>query len=149
MSEITLRKATLADVGKVTNCLAAAYAPALRDIPDLPDVTGGVADDIRSHGGVVAEMNAEIVGYIVFGQVDDAVMIFNLAVAPNAQGRGIAGRLLDQAESVARDRGISRLTLRTHRLMHSTVSMYQHLGWNVEKQSENRLLLSKPISKSP
>ncbi|CAD0183155.1 hypothetical protein RUESEDTHA_00018 [Ruegeria sp. THAF57] len=149
MSEITLRKATLADVGKVTNCLVAAYAPALRDIPDLPDVTGGVADDIRSHGGVVAEMNAEIVGYIVFGQVDDALMIFNLAVAPDAQGRGIAGRLLDQAESVARDRKISRLRLRTHRLMHLTVSMYQHLGWDVEKQSENRLLLGKPISKLP
>ena len=55
MSKIKLRRATLADVDEATVCISAAYAPALREIPDLPDVTGGVAHDIATYEAVVAE----------------------------------------------------------------------------------------------
>ncbi len=145
MSEIELRPATVDDTQAVTDCIAAAYATALRDFPDLPDVTDGVAEDIANQTAWVAVQGGDIMGFIVFGQVDVAVMIYNLAVSPSAQGKGLATRLLGVAETSARVSGLKKLRLRTHRLMKQTVSLYLHMGWVQQKVSGNSVLMEKTL----
>ena len=147
MSEIALRPATLEDAQAITMCLSAAYAAPLRDLPDLPDVTDGVAEDIAAHTAWVASQNGDILGYIVFGRVDDAIMIFNLAVAPHAQGKGLAKRLLDLVEDAARTDGVETLVLRTHRKMTQTISLYLHLGWEQMMVRGNSVSLQKTLTK--
>lgn len=145
MPEIILRRASAADTEAVTTCIAAAYADALRDIPDLPDVTDGVGDDIVAHQAWVATQDEDIVGFIVFDQVDSAVMIFNLAVSPKAQGAGLARRLIELAEQEANGTGATKLRLRTHKLMRATVSMYHYLGWHEKEVSGKTILMEKEL----
>lgn len=145
MPEIVLRRASAADTEAVATCIAAAYAEALRDIPDLPDVTDGVGDDIVAHQAWVATQDKDIVGFIVFDQVDSAVMIFNLAVSPKAQGAGLARRLIGIAEQEAKGTGTAKLRLRTHKLMQTTVSMYLYLGWHKKEVSGNTILMEKEL----
>lgn len=129
MTEITLRPAVAADEDAIRACIVAAYASAAANIPGLPDVASGVGQDIQEHRVLVAKQGSALVGVVVFGRVDNVIMVFNLAVAPCAQGHGVARRLLSEAENEAKRTGCSVLRLTTHRLMQDTRSMYAHLGW--------------------
>lgn len=145
MSAIRFRPATAEDAAAIQECVVRAYAEDRGRIPDLPDVSGGIAEDIEAHPVIIAETRAEIVGVVVFDIVQDAVMVFNLAVAPMAQGQGLARKLLHFAEKQALDSQCSRLRLRTHRLMHDTVAMYHHLGWVETERKENGITMEKDI----
>lgn len=146
MAEITLRPAVPADSEAIRLCIAQAYATALQEISDLPDVTAGISDEIENHHVTVAEEHQSILGVIVFDETPDAVMIFNLAVSPKAQGRGVARILLQAAESLAQNQDCPTLRLRTHRQMHDTRSMYRHLGWAEVDETERAVLLEKPVA---
>lgn len=146
MAEITFRPANPADTEAIRLCIARAFASALQDIADLPDVTSGIGEDIAAHDVTVAQEGPRILGVIIFGAVADAVMIFNLAVLPETQGRGVARRLLEIAESSARNRNRPYLRLRTHKLMQDTRSIYSHLGWAEVELAENTVLLQKAVS---
>ncbi|WP_424830691.1 GNAT family N-acetyltransferase [Ruegeria sp.] len=145
MTQQNPRRATLADVKAIRDCLSSAYAEAIRDIPDLPDVTGGIEEDIHAHSAFVTEQDGRILGVIIFGVTPDAVMIFNLAVNPDAQGGGIARKLLDLAESAACVAGLPALRLRTHVQMQNTRAMYRHLGWHELEVVKNTVLMEKPV----
>ncbi|WP_170480237.1 GNAT family N-acetyltransferase [Ruegeria arenilitoris] len=147
MAAIEYRAAVPSDSGAIRLCVARAYASALGAIADLPDVTSGIEQDITKHNVTVAEVDEQILGVIIFDEVSDAIMIFNLAVAPEGQGRGIARRLLEVAETTARDCSFSLLRLRTHKLMRDTRSIYRHLGWFEVAQTENSVLLEKPVAR--
>lgn len=57
-----------------------------------------------------AALPAEIIGG---GKSDDVPELLILCTAPDARGRGHAGRLLDQIEALMRARGATRYTVRT------------------------------------
>ena len=61
----------------------------------------------------------------------DALHIFNIAVDPAAQGRGVLRRLLAFAEDRARQAGLAFLTLYTHELMTRNRAIYAHIGFTV------------------
>ena len=67
----------------------------------------------------------------------DALHIFNIAVHPDAQGRGLLRRLLGFAEDVARQRGLHWLTLYTNVAMTKNRAIYNRLGF-VERGEEER-----------
>ncbi|MDA7964499.1 GNAT family N-acetyltransferase [Ruegeria sp.] len=146
MAQMTMRAATGADAEAIRACIAAAYDSARREIPDLPDVTEGIAADIETRSVFVAEGRGQVMGVIIFAAQDDAILINNLAVSPQAQGQGIARHLLEQAESAARAAGLSRLHLRTHRLMQGTRAMYHHLGWAEVDVQGNTVRMEKPVT---
>lgn len=148
MSKIEFRTAAVVDADEVTRCLGSAYADAMSRIEDLPDVTAGIADDIKTHRVMLA-ISGGIVGVIVFDQVDDAIMVFNLAVAPEAQGQGVARRLMQFAEEEAQARNLSKLKLRTHKMMKDTIAMYRHMGWKVTDQAGSGLTMEKALVVAP
>ncbi len=145
MTEIAFRAAKPVDSEAIRLCIARAYASALSDIADLPDVTSGIEQDIAAHNVIVATERQHLLGVIIFDETPDAVMIFNLAVIPEAQGRRVARRLLDLAESHARDQKREFLRLKTHKLMQDTRSVYRHLGWAEVETTQNAVLLEKPV----
>jgi AhpD family alkylhydroperoxidase len=62
--------------------------------------------DLPSEGlerteGWVAEENGRLVGHVALERTVDAAVLRSLAVAPSAQGRGLARRLMDLAETAA------------------------------------------------
>jgi len=71
---------------------------ALLEAADLP--TKG----LERTEGWVAEENGRLLGHVALERTADAAVLRSLAVAPSAQGRGLARRLMDLAESEAGNR---------------------------------------------
>jgi ribosomal protein S18 acetylase RimI-like enzyme len=59
----------------------------------------------------------------------ESLHIFNLAVHPGAQGRGLLRGMLDLAEDLARRAGKPKLTLYTNVAMTRNRQIYAHLGF--------------------
>ncbi|WP_171129204.1 MULTISPECIES: GNAT family N-acetyltransferase [unclassified Ruegeria] len=145
MPEIELRKAVQGDAAPIRACIQSAYAEALRDLPDLPDVSGGVEEEIAAHDVYVAARGQDVLGVVVFERVDDAIMVFNLAVSPWAQGQGLAKRLLKVAKDQAVHKGLTRMILKTHVKMTATRAMYRHMGWAETGADGNTVTLEQAL----
>jgi GNAT superfamily N-acetyltransferase len=103
--------------------------------------------DAREEGG------AEVVGLIVLVEVEDRLLIENVAVDPGRQGEGIGHRLLEFAEETAHRAGIGTLALYTHEKMSENLALYARLGYEEEeRRSESgfsRVFLSKRLEPGP
>lgn len=98
--------------------------------PMLDDHAARVA---KGETYVWAEEDGRVPALITLGagKLPDALHIFNIAVDPVAQGKGLIRALLAFAEAQARQRGLATLTLYTHSLMSRNRAIYAHLGFEV------------------
>ena len=77
------------------------------------------------------EQGGELAGVLVIQQQDrHELLIRTIAIAPTSQRRGLGTRLIDYAERVADDRGISRVRLYTNEVMDGTERLYRRLGFD-------------------
>lgn len=99
-----------------------------RAIPDIAWVADEPVDPpehyrpmiARGHVWVAEDARGRVVGCL-FGEVaDDAFHILELAVAQEAQRRGLGRRLLDAARDHARSQRLAAVTLTT----------FRHVAWN-------------------
>ncbi len=70
-----------------------------------------------------------IAGIIVLLPKEDHLLLDNVAVAANQQGRGSGRRLIAFAEAEARRRGYGEIRLYTHQTMHENIALYPRLGY--------------------
>ncbi len=70
-------------------------------------------------------------GALVLEVDDDALLIWSVAVAPHAQGRGLGNRLLNFAEQRARDQGLKALTLYTGEPLTDNIAWYGRHGFDI------------------
>jgi ribosomal-protein-alanine N-acetyltransferase len=77
----------------------------------------------------VAELGGALVGYLISWHVADELHIGNIAVAPVAQGRGVATELLRSALSVAAARGIAYATLEVRVSNQRAIRIYERFGF--------------------
>jgi N-acetylglutamate synthase-like GNAT family acetyltransferase len=126
-----LRAATSADIPAIVDLIDAAYR---HYIPELGGRRPRPMDDdqaLRVANGelFVLEETGTLLGVITMQRQPDAIHIFNLAIHPQAQGRGLLHRLIGFAEATARDEHRSRLTLYTNVVMTRNRAIYAHLGF--------------------
>jgi ribosomal protein S18 acetylase RimI-like enzyme len=90
-----------------------------------------LAEDLRPriHNGHVWIVGRPVEGLICLRPMDEALLIQNVAVHPNAQGTGLGRRLMDFAEDVARQKGFHRISLYTNEVMTENLAIYAHLGY--------------------
>ncbi|MEM9465409.1 MAG: GNAT family N-acetyltransferase [Actinomycetota bacterium] len=130
MSPVALRPATSHDVDAVVRCVDAAYRPYLDRMPVAPAPLLDDYDALIERGVVtVAISQDEIVGLIVMWAEPDHVFIDNIAVSPQAQGRGLGRRLIDLAVEQARAVGHTELRLYTNEAMTENLTYYPRLGF--------------------
>jgi GNAT superfamily N-acetyltransferase len=146
MTDLSIRRAAPRDVLAIASVLAAAYAAHRIRLPDLPDVTGGIAEDISTHDVRVAEIDGRIVGAAVLVAGEGVAHLANVGVHPDAAGRGVGKALIAVAETVARKNGAVRIDLATHVGMPDNVALYRHLGWHETGRVGNKVYMSKPLS---
>lgn len=126
-----IRLALPGDVATIAAVIDAAYT---HYIPTLGAKPRPMLDD---HGARIArgetfvcEDAANLVAVITMGEPKPGSLhIFNIAVHPDTQGRGLLKQLLAFAEDEARRRNLPRLTLYTHALMTRNREIYAHLGF--------------------
>ena len=143
--EITIREADISDVPSMEACATRAYADMLGKLEGMPDVVGGMAEDVAAHTGIVAEAGGELTGFVIMVEGEGAVKVANLACDPAFSGRGVARRLLDEVAQRARALGKVRLELVTHEGMDSTQAFYRHLGWRETGRWGQAVVFCKPL----
>ena len=149
MSEI--RKAAISDSEAIQKCVEAAYQHYTRRIGKPP---GPMFDDysevIQNHSVFVAEAGKDIAAVLVLIQTTSGVLLDNVAVHPDQQGKGLGKRLINLAEAEAAARGFKKLDLYTHECMNENIELYKSLGYmeteRKEVQGYHRVYMQKNLS---
>lgn len=68
----------------------------------------------------------------------DHYYFVNLAVHPDAQGRGLGSRLMRHAEGIARELGFKTIRLETNKLFEANVRLYSSLGYRIDREEPFR-----------
>ncbi|HEY0543151.1 MAG TPA: GNAT family N-acetyltransferase [Actinoallomurus sp.] len=124
-----IRPAEAADRVSVETIVQAAYEPwarliGVRPLPMLADY-----GELISSGRVYVLENGGIDALIVLDASDGELLVENVAVRPDRQGRGLGRRLMAFAEFRARSLGMPALRLYTNEKMISNIGLYESLGY--------------------
>lgn len=126
----TLRPAKSEDLSAVAALIDAAYR---HYVPILGRRPRPMDDDLQARLGngelFVIEEDGTLLAVLTMMVQPAAVHIFNFAVHPDAQGRGLLRQMLDFAEAAARREDKSKLTLYTNAAMTRNRAIYAHLGF--------------------
>lgn len=98
------------------------------------------AEKIRKSDVFVAVDDGEVVGLIVLIVAEDHLLVENVAIDPEHQGKGIGRSLMALAETYAADRSIPELRLYTNAAMAENLALYPRLGYReYARRTENGL----------
>ena len=145
-----LRPARPEDAPSVTALVRAAYA---RWVPRLGREPAPMTEDdpgLIAAGAVsLLEEAGRLLGVLVLIPEADALLIENVAIAPDAQGRGLGGLLLAEAERVARESGRRRVRLYTNAAMTENIGFYARRGFVETRRATehglHRVYMEKPL----
>lgn len=143
--EWIIRAATLKDLAALKATITAAYADYAKRIDNLPDVAGGIEDDIASNLVFVTENNGRIGGGMILTLTEDFLHLANIAVSPAFGGQGLGRRLMQHAEQEAKRLNFSEMQLSTHVLMPENVALYTHLGWRETARTQSKVMMAKSV----
>lgn len=125
-----MRPATPDDVAAIEAIVEAAYSPYIERIGRKP---GPMLEDyplLVEAGGIYVLDNAgKVQGFIILLKGEGALLLDNLAVAPDAQGLGFGRLLMDFAEQHAIDAGYAAIYLYTHETMTENIALYTRRGY--------------------
>ena len=130
MSDVTMRTALPDDAPAVRALVRAAYAKWVPIIGREPRPMQADYDAaIRDHRFDLVEETGQLIALIETEARPDHFWIENIAVLPEAQGRGLGRRLLAHAEVLARAAGFTELRLLTNGRMTSNRALYRSVGY--------------------
>ncbi len=130
-SDIGLAEA--ADLDHVAALTRAAYAIHKGlDLPPLP-----VSEDYAPRVARGEVWLAGEDGLIVLETHSDHLLIFSVAVLPEAQGKGVGQALMAFAEERAKAAGLSEIRLYTNGRWTQNISLYERLGYTVTARRTN------------
>jgi ribosomal protein S18 acetylase RimI-like enzyme len=124
-----IRLAEADDQGSVETIVKAAYDPWVPVIGMEPLPLSADYGDLISDGLVYVLETGGVDALIVLRPEDDDLLVENVAVHPDRQGRGLGRRLLAFAEFRARSLELPAVRLYTNEKMISNIGLYQSLGY--------------------
>ena len=99
--------------------------------------------------GSIWVAGSPVIGLISLTQIEELILIENVAVHPDRQGSRVGRLLMEFAEDYARKRQVRRLALHTNEVMTENQAIYAHLGYQVtSRRSENgyrRIYMEKTL----
>ncbi|WP_165367680.1 GNAT family N-acetyltransferase, partial [Phytoactinopolyspora endophytica] len=129
MMRLEIRPAQAGDLAAVEDVVATAYHRWASHLGIRPAPLDADYAELIVSGHVYVACHDAVDGVIVLIDEDDCLVVENVAVRPDAQGRGIGRALLAFAEREATRRKLPSLRLYTHEKMESNVTLYQALGY--------------------
>lgn len=129
-----LRRAGPSDAAKVTAHQRAAYEPnrVIMGADPLP-LRADYHDVLKQHEGWLLERDGKLAGVLIVHPREDDLYVWNISVAPAAQGAGIGNMLLAAAHERAAAHKRSVLRLRTAQKMQRNVDWYSRNGFAIER----------------
>jgi ribosomal protein S18 acetylase RimI-like enzyme len=137
-----IEKATVSDAQGMKQCAIAAYThyiprTKLPPIPMLYDYNLIIKD----HQAFVIKQNESVIGILVLMYFEKGILLDNVAVLPEYQGKGLGKKLIIFAEKEAIEQGYSEIYLYTNERMTENINIYNHLGYI---ETERRLINDRP-----
>jgi len=135
---ISIRKATAADVEALVTLLADLFSIEADFHPDAERQRRGLALLLAAPAQglvLVAERGGAVVGMVTVQLVVSTAegaqsgLVEDMVVTSGERGRGVGRRLLEVAESWARERGATRLQLLADRENGPALRFYERMGW--------------------
>ncbi|TIO74450.1 MAG: GNAT family N-acetyltransferase [Mesorhizobium sp.] len=135
VSSIEFRSAVPADAAAIKDIVHAAYAKWVPVIGREPlPMRADYDKALDEHHFELAIELGRVVGLIETMAHEDHIWIENIAVVPEAQGRGIGRLLLDSAERQAIEAGRWELRLLTNGAFEANVLLYRKHGYVVDRE---------------
>lgn len=148
--DLEIRPARAEDAPAITECVAVAYRHYIARIGKPP---GPMLDDykkvIQQHHVLVLTEEANIIGVLVLIRQLQSLLVDNVAVHPDYQGKGLGRKLMALAEEEARRLGLTTVTLYTHERMTENIELYKRLGYTESErkteQGYQRIYMQKSV----
>ena len=129
------RRAIAADAALVRAISRAAYAKWVPLIGREPwPMTADYDAALRHHRIDLLHLEGEVVGLVEMIPHPDHLLVENVAVLPEHQGEGHGRRLMAHAEAVAAALGLGLMRLYTNQRFAENITLYQKLGYVVERE---------------
>ena len=130
MTTSSLRRATKADVAIIRALTRAAYAKWVPLIGREPlPMTADYAVAVEAHRIDLLEGEDGVIGLVETVPGADHLLIENLAIRPDCQGRGLGDRLLRHVETLARDGKFGEIRLYTNARFEANLAFYAKRGF--------------------
>lgn len=131
---VTLRRAVAADAEALAAIQHGAYARN-RDILGVEPIPlkTSAADIIAGKETWLAEEDGAALGALALERDGEALLVWSVATAPAAQGRGLGRQMLAFAHRRARELGLKRITLYTGEKLTGNVEWYRRNGFAVDR----------------
>jgi len=134
----TLRRAESQDAPALAHCVDLAYRPNLSLLRRSDYLTeGNYAQIIDLYHVWVAVDQGQIIGGLVLMPKEDHMLLANIAVHPEYQGKGVGKALLERADAEAVDQSYQEIRLNTNKDMVKNIDMYRRSGWTEMKSGEH------------
>ena len=132
-----MRRATQDDLGAVVALQRAAYAKnrAILGVEPLP-LLADYAEIFRHYEVWLAERGGALDGVLILEPRADDLLIWSIAVAPQAQGRSVGNMMLAFAETRARDLGRTSIRLYTGQPLTFNIAWYTRHGYAHESTED-------------
>ena len=149
-----IRPAQVENAAAISECVAAAYRHYIARIgkppwPMLDDYTAV----IQQHLVFILVDGMRIIGVLVLIRQDKNLLLDNVAVHPEYQGRGLGRELVALAEEEAQRLGYTAVTLYTNERMTENIEIYKKLGYTeTERKTERgcqRVYMRKSVLNKP
>lgn len=151
-----IRPAAEDDLSAIQDCANRAYSPYIARIGRKPaPMTADFGHKLSSKSLFVAVFKADereeaLAGFICFYPQEDHMHLENVAVDPNAQGRGIGRALIKHCEDDARRLGLKTIALYTNEAMTENMTLYPRLGYTETHRARqdgfNRVFFRKALT---
>jgi ribosomal protein S18 acetylase RimI-like enzyme len=148
-----IRLAQREDLAAVEALVTVAYT---QYIPLIGQKPGPMSDDysalIEKWCVYVLSRENKLAGMLVLLPEDEAMLLDNVAVHPDMQGRGYGRALIAFAEKLSIERGFTAIRLYTNEAMIENVRLYERLGFvethRAEEKGFRRVYMTKPLVRS-
>jgi ribosomal protein S18 acetylase RimI-like enzyme len=133
----SLRRATIADLSAVVALQRAAYAKnrPLLGVEPLP-LLADYQQIFAGYEVYLAERDGALEGVLILELRDDDLLIWSIAVAPPAQGRGVGNRMLAFAEARAHELKRTCIRLYTGQPLTQNIAWYTRHGYAHESTED-------------
>ena len=135
MVSCNLRRAEPQDTYALAACFDAAYRRYFSGSSRSPMVAN-YTEAIALYQVWVALYQEQIIGGLVLVPKEDHMLLANIAVHPDHQGKGVGRALLELADSEALDQGYYELRLHTNKAMIENLALYKRSGWDEIRSGE-------------
>ncbi|GIE28601.1 acetyltransferase [Actinoplanes italicus] len=151
---VVVRPARNADVAGVQRLVDVAFTPYIPRIGERPMPMNNDYARLVGEGRCwVAVAAGRVVGMAQLLVAADHVEVETLAVAPDARGAGVGGRLLELAEEQARANRLTEVRLCTNEAMTENLAYYPRRGFRETHRDTqhgfHRVFYTKPVAPPP